>query len=1008
MFGDFRIIELLADDAGLALYAVDRLGAPAALRVFDRFGPLDGGDSGKLTEAALAGAAVGSDKVPSVRLAGVDPTTGVAWVATDPVAGKSLASTLKEGEPLDPCLALAVIADVAEALGRAHMAGQAHGELTTVSIFVADSAVGPTVTLLDLGTLRWLNQRHPDSTQALGFRECLPPEQLQQGAAAAPPADTWALGLLAFRLLVGRSYWLHTSTAEVVDEITAQPLPSASKRVRDLGSPVMLPPGFDEWFARSVTRDPKRRFAHGSDAAQALRPLLSGVRAAAAAAAAAVPPWGAIAAPATPAAAPPIAEAPAQFGAPPAAFSPYAAGPFPPPRPTDRAGGGGGGSGAPVLAVIVGLLLVVGVIGVIGAFGVGGVLAYRRGRVSKPHATAVAPAGIPPSHATAPVPVLNSDPVWGDTNAPVTIVEFSDLQCPFCARAQKTLDAVKTTYGPSQVRIVFKHNPLPFHKQALPAAEAAERVRLSGGNAAFFKFADLAFADSKSLNDASFESWATIAGADMTTYRSLMGASIVSAKVQADIDLAKRVGVTGVPAFRINGQVLSGAQPLEKFRSLIDSELTEAKKRIAAGTPPDQIYPILTGENHRTTPTPSPPPATAEPDGEAVWKVPVLADDPQLGPADALVTLVEFGDFQCPFCKRLDPTLRELRDRYGNDLRLVWKDNPLPFHKQAEPAAQLARVIFIQRGDPAFWRAHDALFANQPDLGDAEFQKIASAAGLGWGSTQSAMSSPTVAQRVRQSQTLASALKASGTPSCFINGRLVTGAVPASKFQEVIDQELAKARQLIARGTPRSQVYETVIREGKQESPFEMKQARLLASGVPIRGPANAKVTVHIFSDFQCPFCARAAPTLAELQKSFPTDVRLAWHDLPLGFHKQAQLAAEAAREVQAQLGDAGFWRFHDRLFEEQKSPGGLEREHLERVAQSLGCNMPKFRRALDDRVHRARVQEDADAASQAGIRGTPSFLVAAHRQSSGEFYYLSGAQPLPKFERVVSAALGR
>lgn len=1011
MFRDFRIERRLASDGGKALYAVQRLGEPATLRLYAGFGDLDAGESGKLTEAALGGAAVGSVHVPSVKLCGIDPATRLAWVALEAMNGQSLAGLLARGTRFDSAAALSIVRQVAEILGSAHATGQAHGELTPASVLIGDApnAEGsPSVKLLDLGSLRWLNERGRGGS--LGAAEWRAPEEHQHGAAPAPQGDVWALGLLAFRLLTGQSYWNDPDSGEVVREITAEPLPSATKRVRDRNSAATLPQGFDEWFARAVTRDLGRRFANGADAARALQALTPSGDAAAPAGA---PPWAVESpAPWTPG----IAAMP-NLGAPspgPARPSPagtpfgYAApgpGPFPPPplaparaTATDRSG-----AGLAIGLIVGGLVL----LGVLGLAAVAGFLVYARS-AKGPVATAtptVTPFAtpVPAGHDSAPIPVLATDPTWGDTAAPVTIVEFADLECPFCARAHVTLDQVKGQYGPRQVRVVMKHNPLAFHSHARSAAEAAERVRRAGGNQAFWSFVASAYADRSGMSETSFDSWAAAAGADMAQYRSLKGSGSVVAKVDADMDLAKRVGARGTPAFFINGQELQGAQPFSKFQSVIDDQLAEAKKRIAAGVSPEQVYPTLTRENFRA-PTSLPPKETKDPD--QVWYVPVDEQDPQLGPHDALVTVVEFGDFQCPFCKRLQPTLKDLRQAYGSDLRLVWKDNPLPFHKRAEPAARLARAIFDKRGGPAFWRAHDQLFESQPSLEDEDFRRITTAAGWSWSAALAAMEAPAVARRVKDSQNLAADLKATGTPSCFVNGRLLTGAQPLSKFKEVVDRELANARRLVAEGAPRAGVYETIIGKGERGSPFELKEATLPTRSVPYRGSASAKVTLHVFSEFQCPFCARVAPTLEQVLKRYPGQVRLAWHDLPLPMHAQAAEAAEAAREVQAQRGDEAFWRFHDRLFAEQRDPGALGRDHLERVALSVGCDRSSFLQALDSRRHLARVKEDADAAARAGIRGTPSFLVASRGKSSGRFYYISGAQPLSKFERVIDAAL--
>jgi protein-disulfide isomerase len=119
---------------------------------------------------------------------------------------------------------------------------------------------------------------------------------------------------------------------------------------------------------------------------------------------------------------------------------------------------------------------------------------------------------------------------------------------------------------------------------------------------------------------------------------------------------------------------------------------------------------------------------------------------------------------------------------------------------------------------------------------------------------------------------------------------------------------------------------------------------------------------------------------------------------LPLPFHKNAALAAEAAHEVYLQKGDKAFWDFHDKLFENQKSPDGLTRPGLEKYGAELGVDMAKFKAALDSRKHEKRVEADKEAANKAGISGTPAFVING--------YYLSGAQPFPAFKKLIDRAL--
>jgi len=160
-----------------------------------------------------------------------------------------------------------------------------------------------------------------------------------------------------------------------------------------------------------------------------------------------------------------------------------------------------------------------------------------------------------------PIPVTSDDPVWGNRDAPVTVVIFSDFQCPFCSRVEPTLDQVKSTYGKDKVRLVWKNQPLPFHDKAKPAAEAAQVVFMQKGSDGFWKFHDTAFKNQKELSMESYEKWAVASGADLAKFKADMAAHKGAKKVEEDSAIGNKVGANGTPAFRINGIELSGAQP---------------------------------------------------------------------------------------------------------------------------------------------------------------------------------------------------------------------------------------------------------------------------------------------------------------------------------------------------------------------------------------------------------------------------------------------------------------
>ena len=376
-------------------------------------------------------------------------------------------------------------------------------------------------------------------------------------------------------------------------------------------------------------------------------------------------------------------------------------------------------------------------------------------------------------HSAAPVPVTGKDPSWGNADAPVTIVTFSDFQCPFCSRVEPTLKQIRDTYGPDKVRVIWKNQPLSFHQNARPAAEAAQTAFSLAGNDAFWKFHDLAFQNQQNLSDANYEKWATEAGVDINKFKEAYKSKKFAAKVDEDMAVGNKVGANGTPAFRINGVTVSGAQPFDNFKKVIDEQLAEAKKLLAAGTKSSDVYVQLTKKNagsaEQAQPQQPQQPAQKPPEEDTgVWKVPVASDDPQRGPKDALVTIVEWSEFQCPFCKKVEETLKQIVQTYPNDVRLVWKDNPLPFHPRAKPAAIFARHAFKTKGEKGFWDAHDALFDSQPALEEDNLKTIADKIGMPWDAAKTAIDGNKYMDKIDSSMELAMDLQARGTPHFFI------------------------------------------------------------------------------------------------------------------------------------------------------------------------------------------------------------------------------------------------
>jgi protein-disulfide isomerase len=168
------------------------------------------------------------------------------------------------------------------------------------------------------------------------------------------------------------------------------------------------------------------------------------------------------------------------------------------------------------------------------------------------------------------VEVAATGPSKGPANASVTIIEFSDFQCPFCSRALPVIEEVMARY-PDDVRLVYRHMPLDrIHNRARTAAEASLCAHDQGQ---FWAYHDLIFANNKALGDEDLKGFAKELNLDAAAWEQCMLEGKSAEAIDADVEAARSVGITGTPAFIINGVILSGAKPVEDFVSVIESEL---------------------------------------------------------------------------------------------------------------------------------------------------------------------------------------------------------------------------------------------------------------------------------------------------------------------------------------------------------------------------------------------------------------------------------------------------
>ena len=443
-------------------------------------------------------------------------------------------------------------------------------------------------------------------------------------------------------------------------------------------------------------------------------------------------------------------------------------------------------------------------------------LGFAIGFAARAGTEEVAKKAKPPAPLERPKPVTRSDvynvpvgdsPQRGSADALVTIVEFSDFQCPFSKKVQPVVDKLFEKYG-ADLRLVFKHLPMPFHLQAPLASEHALAANAQGK---FWQMYPILFESQQALTEPDLVRYASELGLDAEKVKTFIESGDGKRAIQTDQELARKLGATGTPTFFINGVRLTGAQPLANFEAIIDDQLTKARALVDRGTPRKDVYSELTKDGWEDVPR-GPRPAQAP---TTRRKLKLVDGTPTKGGKQPLVTIVEFSDFQCPFCARVNPTIDEILQAYGDKVQVHFRNQPLDFHKRAVPAAKAALAAHEQG---KFWEMHDKLFKNQNALSDQDFVAYAKAIGLEVSRFERDLSAPSVGERIAQDQRDAEMLGARATPTLFVNGIPIRGALPLATFKAVIDQEIDLANKLMTEGVTRERIYDEIIRrEGGKE-----------------------------------------------------------------------------------------------------------------------------------------------------------------------------------------------
>ena len=403
----------------------------------------------------------------------------------------------------------------------------------------------------------------------------------------------------------------------------------------------------------------------------------------------------------------------------------------------------------------------------------GGELPTNEPEPAPPSQPAVAPT-------PAAIPTDNIAAAMGDPEAPVTIVEYTDYQCPFCQRhSQQTIPQLITEMiETGRVYYIMKDFPLDnLHPNARTAAAAA---RCAGEQALYWEMHDAIFDSQTSWaeGDAApvLAGLAAELGLDIDSYTECVESNKYADAVQANLEEGSQLGVTGTPAFFINGFPVSGAQPFNVFEYGIG--LAEEGTLAEAYVPREQ---------------PAQPTAVPPPTGPV--DVPV-GDAYSLGDPDAPVVIVEYTDYQCPYCSRhFQQTFPAIKENFIDTglVRYVFKDFPLvSIHPQAVAAAHAARCAGDQG---AYVEMHDVLFATQAQWNNQSnavelFVEYAGQLGLDTAEFNDCQISNKYVPAIQADSQEGASFGVRGTPAFFINGSFISGAQPYSVFEQAINSLL--------------------------------------------------------------------------------------------------------------------------------------------------------------------------------------------------------------------------
>lgn len=378
------------------------------------------------------------------------------------------------------------------------------------------------------------------------------------------------------------------------------------------------------------------------------------------------------------------------------------------------------------------------------------------------------------------------------------------------------------------------------------------------------------------------------------------------------------------------------------------------------------------------------------PPGDGLNAQKSVVGPPSRGAASAPVVLEVYSDFMCPYSKKFNGTLDALQKKYPDNVRVVYRHFPLPFHQGAEVMAQ-ASACAQEQGK--FWEYHDRLMGSAQKLEKADLEKLADELGLEGAVFRGCLASGKYKPWVDRDIASGKAAGVTGTPGFLVNGRSSFGALPVEAVSPLVDWYLKPSGPYP--GPKKNPPAQGSNAAGQKPSGPRLDPAKIydlpkdwLKKGIS-KGPDSAPVTLVEFLDYNCPFCKKGAEIIDQLVEKNPGKIRVISKNFPLPMHPNAQKTSEALLCANAQ---GKFWEFRKELFGE--SWGKFSPEDMKAIAKKTGLKETDFNACLDDSKMKGLIEEDVKVGQSVGVSGTPAFFLNGSP--------LVGAQPLENFQKAV------